>query len=232
MEYFMITKKFNKTYDDALSQAYLFHSGLARDLSHFTVYSPMFDAAYTEDFLDLIRKAGSLPTHEEDLNNQVILSMAVDSKMEESRALFKKLISYVNLKWGNSESVLQVFSNNLYEKARQSALKMINLLELANRSADSAKYKADLISVGFTQADITKLLTVAGELNELYTNLREFIQLSSDRAEQRIIAFNKIWDEMVKINNASKIVFKDSPAKIGYYMLYPEGMGAGTSLAL
>ncbi|MFA7290436.1 MAG: hypothetical protein WC055_16290, partial [Melioribacteraceae bacterium] len=227
----MITKKFAKSYDDALTQAYLFHSGLVRDLLLFTAYSPMFIADYASDFLDLIEEAGSLPTNEEDLNNQVILSMEVEDKMEESRALYRKLISYVKLKWGESDSVLRAFGNNLYEKARQSPQKMINLLELANRAADSVKYKADLIAVGFLQVDITALLTMSEELNVVYNNQQEFMQLSSDRAEERIEAFNKFWDIMVQINNASKQVFKDSPALIEYYLLYPESSSPGSLTA-
>lgn len=223
----MISKKFNKSYDDALSQAYLFHSGLVRDLSLFTAYSPMFNAPYAANFLDLITDAGLLPTNDEDLNNQVIISLDVNNKLEESKNHYRKLISYVNLKWGDSVAVLRSFGNNLYEKARQSPQRMVNLLELANRAAESLKYKADLIAIGFLQSDITELLTLANELNDLYNDQQEFIQLSSEKAEQRVLAFNKFWDEMVKINNASKIVFKDSPAMIDYYLLYPEGSGPG-----
>ena len=227
----MIAQKFSKSYDDVLTQSYLFHSGLLRDLSLFTAYSPLFTVAYASDFLDLIEAAGELPTNEEDLNNQVILSLDLDSKLEDARLLYRKLISYVNLKWGNNDVALRAFGSNLYDKARQSPPKMVNLLELANRAAESSKYKTDLIAVGFTQLDITALLTLSAELNTIYNNQQEFIQLTSDRAEERVIAFNKVWDVMVQINFASKQVFKDSPALIEYYLLYPEGPGPGALTA-
>jgi hypothetical protein len=38
----MISQKFSKSYNDVLTQSYLFHSGLLRDLSLFTAYSPLF----------------------------------------------------------------------------------------------------------------------------------------------------------------------------------------------
>ena len=88
-----------------------------------------------------------------------------------------------------------------------------------------------MIAVGFTQLDITALLTLSAELNTIYNNQQEFIQLTSDRAEERVIAFNKVWDVMVQINFASKQVFKDSPALIEYYLLYPEGPGPGALTA-
>lgn len=218
----MITAKFSKSYDDVLSQAYLFHSGLVRDLASFTAFSPLFNVDYASDFLDLIVDAGEIPTNEEDLNNQVILSSEVEGKMEESRVLYRKLNSYVHVKWGNNDPTLRAFGSNLYDKARQSPQKMVNLLELANRAAESAKYKTDLIAVGFTQLDIDRLLSLSEELNDVYNDQQEFIQLSADRTEQRVIAFNKVWDVMVQINYASKQVFVDSPALIEYYLLYPE----------
>ena len=69
--------------------------------------------------------------------------MDLDSKLEEARLLYRKLISYVNLKWGNNDVALRAFGSNLYDKARQSPPKMVNLLELANRAAESTKYKTD-----------------------------------------------------------------------------------------
>lgn len=223
----MITVKFSKTYDEVLTQSYLFHSGLVRDLALFSAYSPLFSVAYDADFLNLIENAGELPTNEEDLNNQVILSLDLDNKMEDARLLYRKLISYVNLKWGNDDAALRAFGNNLYDKARQSPPKMVNLLELAHRSAESSTYKTDLIAVGFIQTDINSLLTLSVELNEVFNNQQEFINLSSSRAQERVTAFNKVWDVMVQINFASKQVFKDSPALIEYYLLYPESGTVG-----
>jgi len=66
----MITAKFSKSYDDVLTQAYLFHSGLIRDLVSFSTYSPIFTADYASDFRDLIDDAGEIPNNEKDLNNK------------------------------------------------------------------------------------------------------------------------------------------------------------------
>ena len=114
----MKSLKFSKSYNDVLTQAYLFHSGLVRDLASFTAYSTRFTVTYTSDFLDLIEAAGELPTNEEDLNNQVILSLDLDSKLDNARLLYRKLISYINLKWGNNDAALRAFGSNLITKLR------------------------------------------------------------------------------------------------------------------
>jgi hypothetical protein len=216
----MITKKFSKSYDEALTQAYLFHSEFVLDLASFAAFSPSFDVAFAADFLDLIEVADVIPTNQEDLNNQVILSMAVEDQMAVARAIYQKLLVYVGLAFSNSEAALLAFGNNTYDEARLFPTKMMNLLQHALLNASSTAYKAALIAEGFLQTDIDSLDTIEHDLNTRYSAQQVYKQHTYGRSEERAIAFNAVWDVMVKINAASKIVFKDSPAKIEYYLLY------------
>jgi hypothetical protein len=227
----MIQKKFSKTYDEALTQAYLFHSEFVLDLALFTAFSPSFDADFASDFLDLIEAADTIPTNQEDLNNQVILSTAVEEQMVVARSIYQELLVYIGLAVPNSETALLAFGNNMYEKARYSPQKLVNLLQLAHRNANSTVYKAALIAAGFLQTDIDSLETIATELNTRYNVQQDYLQHTYSRTEERTIAFNAVWDVMVKINAASKIVFKDSPAKIEFYLLYQASTPIGTLTA-
>lgn len=227
----MLTKKFSKTYDEVLTQAYLFHSEFVLDLALFTAFSPSFNVAFAADFLDLIEVADAIPTNQEDLNNQVIFSTAVEEQMVVARAVYQELLVYIGLAFPNSESALLAFGNNMYEKARYSPQKMVNLLQLAYRNASSATYKVTLIAEGFLQVDIDSLDTIQTELNERYNDQQEFMKHTYGRTEERTVAFNAVWDVMVKINAASKIVFKDSPAKIEYYLLYQASTPIGNLTA-
>ena len=227
----MLTKKFSKTYDEVLTQAYLFHSEFVLDLALFTAFSPTFDADFASDFLDLIEAADAIPTNQEDLNNQVILALAVEEQMAVARDIYQKLLVYVGLSFPNSETALLAFGNNMYEKARLLPQKLINLLQFAFRNASSTTYKAPLIAAGFLQVDITSLETIATELTTRYNAHQDYIQNTYGRTEERTVAFNLVWDEMVKINAASKIVFKDSPAKIEFYLLYQASTPIGTLAA-
>lgn len=227
----MITKKFSKTYDEALTQAYLFHSEFVLDLALFTAFSPSFDADFASDFLDLITAADSIPTNQEDLNNQVILSTAVEDQMVIARAIYQELLVYVGIAFPNSETALLAFGNNMYDKARLLPQKMMNLLQLAHRNADSTTYKTALIAAGFLQTDIDSLTTIETELNTRYNAHKDYMQHTYSRTEERAMAFNAVWDVMVRINAASKIVFKDSPAKIEFYLLYPETTPIGSLTA-
>ena len=228
---FMITKKFSKTYDEALTQAYLFHSEFVIDKALFTAFSPSFDDTFATEFLALITATDAIPTNQEDLNNQVILSTAVEQQMVVARAIYQELLVYVGIAFPNSETALLAFGNNMYDKARLLPQKMMNLLQLAHRNADSTIYKTALIAAGFLQTDIDSLQTIEAELNTRFNAHKDYMQHTYSRTEERAIAFNKVWDEMVKINAASKIVFKDSPAKIEFYLLYPETSPIGSLTA-
>lgn len=219
----MLKTKFNKSFDDVLTQAYLFQSELVADAADFVAYSPIFDAPFPADFLSDIEAADALPTNEDDLNQQTLYSNEVDVKMEEARQCCQKLFLFVDIAWPGKDATLKAFGKNLYDGASYVTQSMINLLQGCYLSANSTAYKADLIAAGFLQTDITAIDTLAGELTSIYNAQQDFIRHSFERSENRIVAFNKVWDTMVKISNFSKFIFKDSPAKIEFYLLYPDG---------
>ncbi|MCX6154195.1 MAG: hypothetical protein NT007_08545 [Candidatus Kapabacteria bacterium] len=227
----MIKQKFAKSFDDARTQAYLFHSELVVDQTAFTATSPIFASPFAADFLDDIEAAGAIPTNENDLNMQTYHTSEVEAQMVLARNHYQKLLFYIGMAWPDSDAILKVFGSNLYTKARNVPLKMMNLLQSAYSSANSVTYKSTLISAGFIQNDITLLDTLFNDLTEKINIQQDFIKHSYVRSEERAIAYNKIWDSMVKISNASKLIFKDSPAKIEFYLLYPSNGGGGSLTA-
>jgi len=246
----MLTVKFSKTYDDVLTQAYLFHSGLIRDLSLFTAYSPIFDADYASDFLDLIESAGGLPTNEEDLNNQVILSNDVESKMEESRAIYRKLISYVRLKWGNSDSVIieerDKIINDLHVILRSMAMraelkwgkkspkyKWLGVSDLKNISIETfaarartihtfmSENLAELASEGLTQAMLDNLDAKILELIAAINLALDKENIRQEKTKERIILSNQIYKLVKKYCDIGKLSWiNTNEAKYNDYLIY------------
>ena len=80
----MIAKKFSKSFDDALTQAYLFHTNFVANQSAFSDFSSVFDDPYGDNFLDLITTADELPTFEDDQNDQAIFTIEVEETMVRS----------------------------------------------------------------------------------------------------------------------------------------------------
>jgi hypothetical protein len=218
----MIDKKFSKSFDECLQQAYLFYDGFLIDAADFSVASPLFAPPFASDFLADIEYADDLPTNEDDLNEQTLFTQAVEETMESAREHYRKLLLYINFAWPNDKAIAKAFGSNLYEKARNNTLKLINLLQDSYNDVNSITYKTHLIAAGFVQADIDLLGNLADDLTTKNRAQEKFMRLSFKRSEARIVAFNKVWDTMVKLSDASKVIFKDSPAKVEYYLLYPE----------
>jgi hypothetical protein len=227
----MITKKFNKTYDEALLQANLFYMEFIADQPLFEAFSLKFNTSFADIFLDLITAADNFKTNQDDLNMQTAITNDVELKMGTCKRHFQKLLLHVEFAWSDDEAKLKAFGKDSYLEARRTPAKMVNLLQDAYRESNSTAYKDSLIAAGFVESDITLLDTLAGDLqNKLYEQ-QSFIRHVSSRTEERTAAFNKVWEIMTQISGASKLIFVDSPAKIGYYMLYPEGNGAGNLTA-
>ena len=220
MGFNMNKKKFNRTYDEVLLQASLFHSELVRDIAEFSAFSPTFSPSFADDFLSDIEAADDIPTNEEDLNVQAVLTMEVEEQMILARKHFQKLLLFVGIAWNNSESKLKAFGKDSYLPSRNSPSNMASLLSGLYNTANSAEYKGNLIAVGFSQNDINLLNTLSEDLTTKMNTQIEYKNHSFSRTEERVTAYNKVWDSMVKISSASKMIFQYSPAKIEFYLLY------------
>ena len=70
----MIRQNFSKSFNDVLNQAYMFQAELLVDQTAFTASSPSFAPPFATNFLSDIHTADALPTNEDDLNTQTLLS--------------------------------------------------------------------------------------------------------------------------------------------------------------
>jgi len=217
----MVRKKYNKSYDELLTQSYLFYSELVSDLPLFSAFSPVFTLAYADNLKSMIDFADNLPQLQEYYHSQIIYSMAVSENMAVARAIYKRLLFNVTLAWADSEAILQNFGSGLYSNVGRSAPKMMTILQLAYQNASIPENKALLIAAGFLQADIDSINSIEIALRTAYSAQQDYIQQTYLRTEERILAYNALWDELVLISGASKFVFKDSPAKRRFYLLYP-----------
>jgi hypothetical protein len=147
--------------------------------------------------------------------------MEVSNNMSVARAIYQKLLFYVRFVWADSEAMLQNFGSGLYSNVGRCAPKMMTILQLAYQNASIPENKALLIAAGFVQADIDSINSIEIALHCAYRAQQDYIQQTFSRTEERISAFNALWDELVLISGASKFVFKDSPAKKLFYLLYP-----------
>lgn len=218
-------REYVKSDDLMLEQAQTMRNLFEGDKADFTaLYIPLEDP-FSANFQTAIDTAQDLPTADEEALELKVLTEDVLAAMENCRVQFMLLASYVKLLFPNSIAKQDLFGLKKYDKVRSSQTKMYDLMQLAYRKANSLDYKADLIALGFVQTEIDKLETYGEALydaNEAQEDLKQQIRL---RTEQRVTAYNAVWEYMKKISAASKQVYADNYTKQQMYLLYPEGEG-------
>jgi hypothetical protein len=215
-----ISRKYNMDDLIMLEKAQVFHDNFDSDKPYFENAYPQFADPFATEFQAVIDDADALPLDIEVESEIVIVTEQLEAKMEEARIFIKKFFSYVDIAF-SSDAKRKSFGTNRYEKARKSQILMKELLETAHRKAIVTADQNALIAAGFSIIDIADLENMANAIDLLNAQQEDLKTNRVEMTENRVIAYNAVWDYMVKINNASKVIFIDSPAKLSIYMLYP-----------
>lgn len=205
---------------EMFEKAQAFHNNFVVDLAVFTAAFPSLDAAFAAAFQVAIDNADNIPSDAEVLAQIEIVTEQIREKMELAREAMQKLFVYADITF-KSPAKTKSFGKSLYQKSRNSHRRMKELLELGHRTANETDNKTALLAAGYTLGDITNLQTLMNSLDTL-GNQQETLKMTRvDKTETRVIAYNSVWEYMMQINQASKVVFATSPAKLSEYLLYP-----------
>lgn len=205
---------------DMLQLAQVFHDNFIIDKTAFTAAFPILADPFAANFQTAIDTADDIPSGGEVDSEIAVITEELNAKMPEARAALQKLFTYTEITW-DSAAKTNSFGKNKYEKARQSQLKIKELLELAHRQAEITENKTPLIAAGYTQGDIDELETLMDAIDELNRDQELALSDRGTKTEVRVTAMNAVWEFMRQINKTSKVVFVDSPAKLDMYLLYP-----------
>ncbi len=221
----MIAREYNMDDLEMLQLAQVFHDNFLIDEAAFIAAFPGLGAPFAADFQTAIDTADAIPSAAEVDSEIAVITEELNAKMPLARAALQKLFTYADVAF-NSVAKTNSFGKNKYERARQSQVRLKELLELAHRQAEEANNKAALIAAGYSQVEIDELETLMDDIDTL--NAQQELELSErgTKTEVRITAMNAVWDFMKRINQASKVVFVDSPAKLDLYLLYPTVHGS------
>lgn len=215
-----ITRNYAMDDYEMLEKAQIFHANFVIDLADFTAAFSALDATFASDFQDAIDDADAIPSNSEVMNEIEIITEQIDEKMGECRVAIQKLFTYAKITF-KSDAKVKSFGKSLYQKARNNQLRMKELLELGHRIASETANQLALIAAGYSAAEITELDTLMDELDALNLSQETLKLTRLKKTETRVIAYNTVWEYMMQINQASKVVYATSPAKLTEYLLYP-----------
>lgn len=205
---------------EMLERAQVFHDNYVIDEALFTAAFTKFGLTYAADFQTAIDEGLDFPTSADEDAQIAIVTEQIEAKMEECRDALQKLFNYSD-NILNSPRTTMSLGKNRYEKARNSQMRMIKLLDTAHDIASETSMQAALVAGGCPVSVITDLDTLMGELWALNKSQESKMNLRHSKTQDRINIYNAVWVYMYEINGASKVVFADNPAKLTEYLLYP-----------
>ncbi len=193
------------------------HGFLNEDLQDFNNFNPLFEQGYADDWLADINTAESVTKDDVVIDQMAGLSAAVEAAMKKCRDKFNTLKFFIEKAFPTGLAIWNEFGYNNYERARQTQSAMIQFM--VGLHAVATKYKVQLIAVHFTQAMIDEILTFKNELDTANLNQELFKAGRPALTQDRIIKLNQVWDILVEVGKAGKIVYSNNHAKYNRYLL-------------
>lgn len=215
-----ITRRFSKTYDEVTTKAQAVQPQFTNDQPVFVSFDPVFTPEFGTELkteTDQALADNSEEKHQAEIENQTNQLKVL--RLQAANA-YKRLLYFVHTAFGEGKSVDSTFGRPRYSKARRSEKEMISLLNQAVTAARSEQFNEGLTAKGMTAELLTELEDIANQLlatdNEQEMLKKQQLLVTDDR----IGLYNSIWDKLVKINSAAKILFPDDPARLAIYQLY------------
>src|ERR1035437_8263887 len=152
-----VKKKFNKSYNLLLEQAYLMHFLLSEDILLFTEEFPSINNQFLNTFENAIKSADEFPQDDGIKSNLVLSKLDADKIMRTARNRISRLYKFIEYNFEDDPDMTENFGKNLYRKARSNQSKLVELLALAYSKAMEDENHQPLLDKGFSQEKIDEL---------------------------------------------------------------------------
>lgn len=215
------TRKFSMTYEAVITKSQSVQPQYTTDLPAFAAFDPSF----TPELGQELATKTTLALEDTSENTH---SAAIQRKTDELSRLrneagekYQNLMYFVHSAFGsNNKAIDSTFGRSMYAKAVQSEKQMITLLTLACKAAQLDSFKAGLEAKGIPRSLLPSMEQLAIDL-QAADNEQEMLKKQQLLVTaRRIELYNSIWDILLKINTASKILCANDPARLAIYQLY------------
>ena len=217
--------KFKISQPSMLSESRTILNEFIVDQSAFVLLDEDFKTPFETVWETSIKNAEELPPDTMVVAEMKITSEDVEKEMSNCRDCFQSLKFFIEKAFPENPSVWQYFGYKDYEQARKNHDKMPRFMTDLNLAA--VKYKTELNAVKCTTAMIANIISVRDLLNSALSEQHQQITERPLATKTRVQLLNEAWDIRLKVNKASKIVFKDDIVKMRIYLL-PASEESGT----
>ncbi|MEP7168331.1 MAG: hypothetical protein ABI855_03085 [Bacteroidota bacterium] len=225
-----IERKYRMEDELMLSRSEVQKGALRTDLLLFTAKFPWIVDSYVDSYETDIATADALPLDDSVMGDITVLTDDVNSTVIEGREALQQLFRYAKITYPGNEVKERSFGQDKMDKARNDQEKMENLLERAHLQANKTPFHADLIAMGYLQAQMDNLLTIADNIHTKNLLQNSGINNRPVTTQERIMVYNIVYVRANTVYKCAQEVFVGNPAKIEQYRVYPPS-APGTTTA-
>jgi hypothetical protein len=211
------TRIFGSPDADMLQTSRVTHGLFTEDKLAFSNFDPSFADPFGDNWLQKIDNTFSVDQDTEYVNTLSELTLKVDDIMEECKTFFQLMKYFIEKAYPGQKTVHAQFGYGDYDQARNSEVKMIQLLGVLSKTANERSVK--LIEAGFTQDKIDYITALKEKLTEADYNQEITKKKRTAVTQDRISALNECYEILQRVSKAGKIIFASDRAKYDQYLL-------------
>lgn len=137
--------------------------------------------------------------------------------MEECANLQKDILHFAKKCFDNNSIVLKHFGKGRFSKLKDNHGKLI--IFMRSYSDTVHKYRIDLQNAGCLESTIERATAIYHELLEKINDLEAYKKEKELTTQKRVEAYNSLYYALKPINDIAKIIYKDNPAMMAFYVL-------------
>lgn len=203
-----IVRRYNVSDAEMLSEARNFASQLLKYLNAFTTLDgKRFTSDTIINFSALIAAAEELPTDNVLIDIQANSTRMVTEALEECYEEINFTKYYVKKIFKNNSPVMNQFGYNDLNNVRKSSDRMIRFME--DFIGVIVGYESTLLDAGFPESKKEELISLKERLKSLRDGQKTIKKERPIKTAERVVALNKVWEEMAKVHDAANIIYRD-----------------------
>jgi len=137
--------------------------------------------------------------------------------MEECGILQKDILHFAKKCFGYNSVVLKHFGKGRFSKVKDNHG---NLIIFMRSFSDTVhKYRIELLNSGCLEPTIEQAIGIYRELLEKINNLEAYKKEKELITQERVEAYNALFFALKPISDIAKIIYKDNPAMMAFYVL-------------
>jgi hypothetical protein len=213
-----------------LEDAQTMHDLFSADLADFTAFDPDFDTIFRDDLQSKIDAGTAFPTDETIQDQIQQLTDTVNEKWNLCKEKFQDSKFFIEKAFPGKKTIWNEFGFDDYDEMSTDQSKVSEFMQ--QFLAAATKYTTQLLAVNYTQLKIDQIAPIGQAFMDANGLQNLAIKERPTTTQNRIITYNNVWKVLQVISKASKVIYKDNPAKYAAYLLPGASNNTAESYAL